>query len=112
MEKNIKLIEESFNTLKPFQSEADIPDIPIVDKDVYGSIIVPNLIRCGAIPKSELLVGKTYIGSCRNSSEAVWNGSVFEYERHKWGTIYTDTINHFQDDDGHDLFVPVKEKNT
>ena len=48
------------------------------------------------------------MGSCRNSSEATWNGTVFIYERYKFGSYYNDEINHFEDDDGYDLFVPLK----
>lgn len=34
----------------------------------------------------------------------------FVYERYKFGFTYKDSVNHFQDDDGYDLFVPIKEK--
>ena len=102
-----------FNDLKPFKTVDDIPDIPIVkDKEVYENVIVKNLIRCGAIPKDKLIVGKTYIGACRNASEATWNGKDFDYKRFKFGMWQDDDINHFQDDDGYDLFVPIKEKET
>jgi hypothetical protein len=97
-----------FKNLKPFTKPDDIPDIPIVDKDTYETIIVPNLIRCGAIPKDKLIVGKKYVGDCRNAQEGVWNGKRFEIKRYKWGMWEDDTLNHFQDDDGHDVFVPIK----
>ena len=88
----------------------DLPDVPIVkDKKQYEDIIVKNLIRCGAIPKEQLEVGKTYLGTCRNFSKAVWNGIEFEGKRYKFGMWQDDTINHFQDDDGYDLFVPIKK---
>ena len=95
---------------KPFRDEDDIPDIPIVSKEDYDNIIVPNIIRCGGIPKENLVPGETYIGSCRNASEAVWNGERFTYLRTKFGSTYPEDINHFQDDDGHDVFVPIKAK--
>ena len=79
------------------------------DKD-YEEIIVPNIIRCGGIPKDKLIIGKTYIGDCRNAREAVWDGEKFTYMRTKFGSTYPETINHFQDDDGYDLFVPLKIK--
>ena len=104
-----KNVQEFFENMKPFETNDDIPDIPKVkDKQMYEDVIVKNLIRCGAIPKDKLIVGKTYIGSCRNSGKATWTGEEFEYERHKLGTTYTDAVNHFQDDDGYDLFVPIK----
>lgn len=110
--------EERYNTVlnywkerKPFRDEDDIPPIPIVLPKDYEEIIVPNIIRCGGIPKDKLIVGKTYIGDCRNAREAVWDGEKFTYMRTKFGSTYPETINHFQDDDGYDLFVPLKIKN-
>lgn len=100
---------ERFNLITPFKSEEDIPDIPIVDKDTYNNYIIPNLIERGAIPKDKLKVGIEYIGSCRNASKAIWNGKCFEYKRIKFGMSYMDYVNHFEDDDGYDLFVPIKE---
>ena len=60
------------------------------------------------IPKNELVEGKEYIGNCRNSNKAVWKGDHFEYQRYKFGNYYTDKINHYEDDDGYDVFVPVE----
>lgn len=109
--------EERYNTVlnywkerKPFKDEDDIPPIPIVLPKDYEEIIVPNIIRCGGIPKDKLIVGKTYIGDCRNATEAFWDGEKFTYMRTKFGSTYPETINHFQDDDGYDLFVPLKIK--
>lgn len=59
------------------------------------------------IPKSELIVGKTYYGYCRNAIKAFWTGYYFTYERYKFGSIYIEAINHYEDDDGYDVFVPV-----
>jgi hypothetical protein len=96
------------NLNRKFTTET-IPDIPRVNSDDYNSIIIPALIRCGAIPKSRLEVGATYIGSCRNAHEAVWLGNKFEYQRYKFGETFPETINHFEDDDGYDLFVPIEK---
>lgn len=104
------IILEYWKNRKPFKDEDDIPSIPIVSKEDYENIIIPNIIRCGGIPKDKLIVGKTYIGDCRNASEAVWNGEKFTYMRTKFGNTYEEDINHFQDDDGYDLFVPIKIK--
>lgn len=103
-------IIEQFTNLKPIPDEDHIPLLPMCDKDTYDNVVVPNLIRCGAIPIDKLVVGKTYIGDCRNASEAVWNGKQFVYERHKFGDVFEEKINHFQEDDGFDLFVPIKMK--
>ena len=60
------------------------------------------------IPKNTLVKDKEYIGNCRNSNKAVWKGDYFEYQRYKFGNYYTDKINHYEDDDGYDVFVPVE----
>lgn len=96
--------------MEPFTEEF-IPTVPKMEnpKD-YKEYVIKNYIRCGAIPKKDLIVGKTYLGNCRNASEAIWNGNVFVYKRNKFGIIYEEKINHFEDDDGYDLFVPIKLK--
>jgi hypothetical protein len=76
----------------------------------YEEYVIKNYIRCGAIPKKDLIVGETYLGDCRNASEAIWNGKVFVYKRTKFGYTFDEEINHFEDDNGFDLFVPIKEK--
>lgn len=85
--------------------------VPIMrNKEDYEKYVVKNFIRCGAIPKKDLVIGKTYIGSCRNAGEAVWLGEQFEYNRYKFGYTFKEKINHFEDDNGYDLFVPLHEK--
>lgn len=66
-----------------------------------------NIEDCCIIPKKDLIVGQEYNGICRNSIKAIWNGKEFEYKRFKIFEFYTDTINHYEDDDGYDVFVPV-----
>jgi hypothetical protein len=39
----------------------------------------------------------------------VWDGEKFTYQRYKFGFTFPEKINHFQDDDGYDLFVPIKK---
>lgn len=106
----IKWMEE----MEPFDVDNldSIPEPPILEKELYEKYVIPNFIRCGAIPKDKLIEGKTYIGTCRNASEAVWNGKEFVYKRTKFGYTYDEDINHFQDDDGsgYDVFVPLKIK--
>lgn len=99
-----------FKDLQYFNDVEDIPEIPKVSEETYKEYIIPNLIRCGAIPKSKLIEGKTYLGSCRNTNKAIWNGSCFEYDRFKFGETYLDQVNHFEDDDGYDLFIPIQEE--
>ena len=65
---------------------------------------------CQAIPKKDLVVGETYQGECRNTSEAEWTGDHFVYRRYKWGNTFLEDINHYEDDDGYDVFVPIMIK--
>ncbi len=73
----------------------------------------------GAIPKSKLKDGAYYYGRCRNAYVAKWNagkvGKVhsptgqFTYMRTKFSSTFPEDINHFEDDNGFDLFVPIQE---
>ena len=106
--------DKSFwENLEPFKDRWDIPDLPVMETpeetEFYNEVIVPNLIRCGAIPKKDLEVGAEYFGDTRNTDTARWDGEVFEYVRHKMGCTFTDTINHFEDDNGYAMFVPLKK---
>ena len=109
--KNIEKIIEYLKSMQTFTDDY-IPSPPKLDPELYRKYVVPNFIRCGAIPKDRLVKGKTYFGDCRNSSTATWNGNEFEYERYKFGSSFNETINHFEDDDGYDLFVPIREINS
>lgn len=96
----------SFNTIE------DLPSFPPVDdEDEYQTVIVKNLIRCGAIPKKDLEIGATYEGTCRNGTIADWDGKVFKYDRNKFGMHYIDNIKHFEDDRYHDVFIPLRKFN-
>ena len=84
--------------------------VPRCQNEEEESFVQEELIKRGAIPLDKLEVGKTYLGSCRNAHEAVWNGEKFIYQRYKFGFTYPEKINHFQNDDGYDLFTPIKVK--
>ena len=60
------------------------------------------------IPKKELVENSEYEGECRNAEKAVWNGEKFVYERCKFGSVFNEEINHFEDDNGYDVFVPME----
>lgn len=85
-----------------------IPDLPQSPPE-FWPCICEAIISKGAIAKKDLIVGKIYIGSCRNSDRAIWLGNCFQYDRYKFGVKYSENINHFEDDDGFDLFIPIKE---
>ena len=110
-ENNTEMMIDHLQTMKLFTDDY-IPEPPITTPELYQNYVIPNFIRCGAIPKDKLVVGKTYFGSCRNADKAIWLGDKFEYTRHKFGASYQEKINHFEDDDGFDLFVPIREINS
>lgn len=110
-EHKTEMMIDHLQTMKPFTDDY-IPEPPITTHELYQNYVIPNFIRCGAIPKDKLVVGKTYFGSCRNADKAIWLGDKFEYTRNKFGASYQEKINHFEDDDGFDLFVPIREINS
>ena len=63
---------------------------------------------CRPVPKTELVNGISYKGICRNTDEAIWDVDAFIYTRYKFGTSYVEAINHYEDDDGYDVFVPIE----
>lgn len=108
--------KERYERVKKYLQEMQpfidwVPTVPkMQSKEDYEEYVIKNYIRCGAIPKKDLIIGKTYIGDCRNASEATWNGKVFVYKRTKFNFTYDEEINHFEDDNGYDLFIPLKIK--
>jgi hypothetical protein len=84
--------------------------VPVCQTKEEEKFVQDTLIAHGAIPLDRLEVGKTYIGECRNADEAVWLGDKFEYQRYEFGYRFPEEINHFQNDDGYDVFVPIKVK--
>ena len=99
-------VKEYWMTLKPFEKESDVPDLPNPINDFY----IQRLIELGSIPKSELEDGQWYYGNYRNSQFGKWNESkqVFEHLRYKFGYRWDD-CNHFEDDNGFALFVPLRK---
>jgi len=91
------------NLDKKFINNYDIPTIPVPIEQLH----IDKLIELGAIAKKDLIVGKYYYGKCRNADVAMWDGKVFQHMRYKFG-YYNDNVNHFEDDNGYDLFVPLK----
>ena len=73
--------------------------------------ILQKYYSAGIIKKSDLVVGEYYWGVCRNSSLAMWLGKEFVYLRTKFSSTFAETINHLEDDDGYDVFVPIKKLN-
>ena len=95
-------------TLPKIEKIEDVPTIPRVDEKEYREFYVPKLIAAGAIAKADLVDGQFYYGDYRNANVGKWNAkeNVFEHWRYKFG-FRLDTCNHFEDDDGFALFVPI-----
>jgi len=96
----------------------DINDSITISAKIYSSLTVPvtkemllTAYNLGMIPKSKLIIGKKYVGFCRNAREAIWTGTNFNYERHKFGNVFRDSVECPEDDRGTDIFVPVAEVN-
>ena len=62
------------------------------------------------IPKRNLIKGKEYDGYCRNARKATWDGEKFNYEYLDCGALVSATINHYEDDNGYDVFIPIYKK--
>ena len=101
-----------WNELKPFETPVDVPSIPRVDEKEYKEFYVPRLIAAGAIAKADLVDGQFYFGDYRNANVGKWlaEKNVFEHWRYKFG-FRIDECNHFEDDNGFALFVPIRLAN-
>ena len=110
-ERKRKMIEY-WNNLPKFEKPEDVPNIPRVDAAEYKEFYVPKLIGAGAIPKNELVDGQFYFGEYRNANVGRWiaGKQVFEHWRYKFG-YRLDDCNHFEDDNGYALFVPIRLAN-
>ena len=64
--------------------------------------------HCHPIPKDKLIVDQEYMGNCRNTCKATWKGEYFIYLRYKFGEEFYEKINHYEDDNGYDVFVPIE----
>ena len=97
------------NELGKFVNPEDVPELPQADEKEWKEFYVPKLIEAGAIPKKDLIDGQVYIGRHRNANIQRWNAkkNKFDHMRQKFGWR-EDECNHFEDDDGFALFVPIR----
>lgn len=102
--------EKLWNNLPKFEAIHQIPQLPQVeDPEVWKNFYVVKLIEAGAIPKSLLKDREYYIGDHRRAQVAQWRAdqNKFVYMRSKFNQVFEDDCNHFEDDDGFSLFVPI-----
>ena len=94
--------------LKPFTGADKVPNLPNPITEFY----INKLIELGAIPQNKLENGVWYYGNYRNSDMGRWNSEKKEFDilRYKFGYIW-DTCNHFENDNGYALFVPLRKAN-
>ena len=94
--------------LKIILNTINLENIPICNTIKEHENLCKQIIDQGGISKEQLKIGTTYFGICRNTNQAKWNSSKFEYERYKFGKYYIDIISHFQDEKYYDVFIPLK----
>mgnify|MGYP000273969653 CR=1 FL=1 len=105
----------SFLKIDIDQSEEELIEDWSMEKNQYGSIYIESINHylvkhIGAVSKSDLKDGQDYNGICRHAKVAKWSqkDNCFYYIRKKFDKIFLDRINHPEDDDGYDLFIPIK----
>ena len=104
-----KCMREHYENRGPFQVGDNDLQYPLVKDPEFQKWLENRFIELTAIPKDRLKKDTWYHGACRNADRAMWTGTNFEYDRYKFGMTFKDHVNHFQDDDGYDVFVPIKE---
>lgn len=116
-----ELYDDMWNLMENLDNENFLnnhyfPNIKRFDKDTLCKIHLPKpipyafyneLYNKGIIRKKDLKKNHYYYGGCRNANVALWNGFEFIYVRCKFGTCFNETINHLEDDNGYDLFIPL-----
>lgn len=94
--------------------EDDVKLYPILGRRPPREITkewIIEAITLGLIPKADLKSGSYYFGNCRNARVALWDGQKnrFTYMRTKYQSVFPEDICHPEDDNGYDVFLPVKE---
>lgn len=101
-----KRIKEYWMELKPFNVAEDIPNLPKNLNEFY----INKLIELGSIPKNKLTNEFWYYGNYRITNYGRWDekNQVFHIIRFKFNQHFMEQCNHFENDDGFALFVPLR----
>ena len=100
-----------WDNLPRLEKREDVPTLPRVEEQEWKEFYVPRLIKAGAIPLVELQDGAVYEGDHRCGKVARWHEEKQEFEYPDWefNVKTTARCNHFENDDGFALFVPLKK---
>ena len=87
--------EESRNIIK--QDIRDFRD------NISKNSILPKIM----IPKKDLIKDYYYAGKCRNANIARWNGEHFTHWREKFGNVFLEDIEYWEEGHLFDEFIPI-----
>jgi hypothetical protein len=99
--------KQRWENLKPVDiQDGNVPELPRNLTQYH----IDRLLDCGVIRKKDLKDGLWYYGDYRNAKLGQWDirKEKFRHLRYKWGHFQWDECNHFQDDNGFALFVPIR----
>ena len=103
--------DDLWSNLPKFTDICKIPQLPVVEKELWESFYIPKLLEAGTISKKDLLDGHYYLGDHRRGKIAKWVAAenLFHYWREKWNSIFIDKCEHFEDYTPYSVFVPILE---
>lgn len=107
-EREQEINEHFFSVTAKMETPYDVPALyRFMDTEKH----MKHLHSRGMIKLSDIKDGEVYLGSCRNSEIARWSAedNQFIHWRCKWGSVYEEKINHPENSDGYDVFVPIKK---
>lgn len=105
---DIKREQEMWENLKHFLGPGGfVPPLPRNFTEYH----INKLLDCGAIDKKNLEDGVWYFGDYRNAKFGRWDAEKekFYHRNYTMGGFRWDECNHFMDDDGAALFVPIRK---
>lgn len=104
-----ELIKKKWENRGPFKDAWDASRLPQAEKAEWYDFYIPRIIELGGMPSSDLVDGQWYYGGFRRSNFGKWNEAErkFHVLRDKFGWMW-DKCNHFEDDNGFALFVPLR----
>ena len=96
--------KQPWSVLRKFLTDKNLSAYPPKDTNDRSAYYEAGVIR-----KEDLEDGAYYWGTCRHGPIALWDGEHFWYIRNKFKATFAESINHLEDDNGYDLFIPLKK---